>query len=252
MSGSTPGEAPALEVSGLSVGYGTVPVVHDAGVVLHAGRATALVGANGAGKSTLLKGISGLLPGTTGSVRMQGRDLGPLAAEARVAAGLSHVAEGRRIFRAQSVDDNLELGAYALKLSRTELARRRDECFALFPILATRRHLPAGSLSGGQQQMLAIAQALVRSPSVLMLDEPSLGLAPVVIDEVFGVLAKVREQGRAILLVEQVVEQALAFADDAYVMQSGRIIAHGTPAELQSRDVVRRAYLGEAIETHPG
>jgi len=246
-------DAPAaLEVTGLSVGYGAVPVVHDADVILHAGRASALVGSNGAGKSTLLKGISGLLAATSGRVRMDGLDLGALSAEARVGAGLSHVAEGRRIFRAQSVDDNLELGAYALKLTRAELAHRRDECFGLFPILAKKRHDLAGSLSGGQQQMLAIAQALVRSPKVLMLDEPSLGLAPVVIDEVFGVLAKVRAQGRAILLVEQVVEQALAFADDAYVMQSGRIIAHGTPAELQSRDVVRRAYLGEAIESHGG
>ena len=240
----------ALEVVDLSVGYGSVPVVRSASLGVAAGKAVTLLGSNGAGKSTMLRGISGLLKPTGGRVILDGRDVSTVTAEERVSLGLSHVAEGRRIFRAQTVDDNLELGAFAMKLGRAELERRRDECFSLFPILAKKRHDASGSLSGGQQQMLAIAQALIRSPKVLMLDEPSLGLAPVVIDEVFAVLEKVRAQGRAIVLVEQVVEQALAFADYAYLMQSGRIIAHGLPAELQARDVVRRAYLGEAVEPH--
>lgn len=242
----------ALEVADLFVGYGAVPVVRAASLTLTAGRAVTLLGSNGAGKSTLLRGISGLLAPTHGRVLLDGQDITAVPAEARVAMGLSHVAEGRRIFPTLSVDDNLELGAFALKLSRPELERRRDECFGLFPILARKRGELSGALSGGQQQMLAIAQALIRSPKILMLDEPSLGLAPVIIDEVFAVLDKVRAQGRAILLVEQVVEQAMAFADYAYLMQSGRIVAHGVPAELQSRDVVRRAYLGEAIEQHAG
>ncbi len=196
------------------------------------------------GQPYFIFSFAGLLACTAGSVRMQGRDLGPLAAEARVAAGLSHVAEGRRIFRAQSVDDNLELGAYAMKLSRAELSRRRDECFALFPILATRRHLPAGSLSGGQQQMLAIAQALLRTPRLLMLDEPSLGLAPVIVDQVMDVIVRLRAQGCAIVLVEQLVERALEVADVAYVLRNGRIIGSGRAAELHDSELIRHAYLG--------
>ncbi|GGC65302.1 ABC transporter ATP-binding protein [Chelatococcus reniformis] len=237
---------PILAVDGLAVGYGVVPIVRDVALAVGRGEAVALLGANGAGKSTLLKAISGLLKPSAGRIRLAGKDIQGLAAETLVGRGLSHVAEGRRIFRKESVADNIQLGMYRLGLGRAEMARRRDEAFTLFPALREKAPAAAGTLSGGQQQMLAIAQALVRRPSVLMLDEPSLGLAPILVDEVFRVLGDIRAQGVSVLLVEQVVEQTLGFVDFAYVLANGRIAAAGTPAELGRTDVVRQAYLGRA------
>ncbi|MCC7549388.1 MAG: ABC transporter ATP-binding protein [Burkholderiales bacterium] len=242
---------PLLEVDGLSVGYGIVPVIEEITLQVGRGEAVALLGANGAGKSTLLKAVSGLLVPGAGSIRFDGRDLSRLRAEALVTLGLSHVAEGRRIFRRETVLDNLLLGLYRLRLARAETAARVEEALAMFPALRQKADQLAGSLSGGQQQMLAIAQALVRKPRLLMLDEPSLGLAPNLVEEVFRTLAAVRAQGVSILLVEQVVERALEFADHAYLLQSGRLSGDGPAATLRGSEQVRRAYLGAAAAHAP-
>ncbi|MEO7938749.1 MAG: ABC transporter ATP-binding protein [Burkholderiaceae bacterium] len=241
----------ALQVDNLSVGYGLVPVVQDVSLQVGKGEAVALLGANGAGKSTLLKGLSCLLKASSGSVQFLGEPCLGQSAEVLVAKGLSHVAEGRRIFRRESVADNLMLGMYRLGLSKTEMMRRCDEVFELFPALKMKAADVSGSLSGGQQQMLAIAQTLVRKPALVMLDEPSVGLAPVLVEEVFRTLETIRSQGVAVLLVEQVVERTLEFVDFAYLLQNGRVTASGTPAELARTDVVRRAYLGDAALEHP-
>ena len=238
--------APALETRELAVGYGPVPVVQKVTLQVGKGEAVALLGANGAGKSTLLKGLSGLLKPSAGKVLFDGAETQAVSAEALVTRGMSHVAEGRRIFRRETVLDNLLLGMYRIQLTPAERAGRCEEVFTLFPMLKQKAELLAGSLSGGQQQMLAIAQALVRKPALVMLDEPSLGLAPNLVEEVFRTLETVRAQGVAVLLVEQVVERTLVFVDYAYLLQNGRISASGTPAELAGSDVVRRAYLGEA------
>lgn len=236
----------ALETRDLSVGYGPVAVVENVSLQVGKGEAVALLGANGAGKSTLLKGLSGLLKPSAGKVLFEGAETQGLGAETLVTRGMAHVAEGRRIFRRESVLDNLLLGMYRLKLSNAERSARCEEVFTLFPALKTKSGALAGSLSGGQQQMLAIAQALVRKPALVMLDEPSIGLAPILVEEVFRTLETVRAQGVAVLLVEQVVERTLQFVDYAYLLQNGRVTASGTPAELAGSDVVQRAYLGEA------
>lgn len=237
---------PLLRAEGLSVGYGIVPVVQGVSLQVGRGEAVALLGANGAGKSTLLKCLSGLLRPQAGRISFDGRDTTRVAAEVLVRLGLAHVAEGRRIFRRETVMDNLLLGMYRMRHGRGEREERLDEVLELFPVLREKAALQAGGLSGGQQQMLAIAQALVRRPALVMLDEPSLGLAPNLVDEVLATLATVRARGVAVLLVEQVVEKALAFVDHAYLLQGGRVSAEGAPAALQAGDVVRRAYLGDA------
>lgn len=239
---------PILEVTDLAVGYGLVEVVKSVTLRLPKGNAIAILGANGAGKSTLLRGISGLLKPSAGQVLLEGKNITGMSAERIVGAGLSHVAEGRRIFRQQTVIQNLELGLFASRLSNEENIARRGEAFDLFPMLRDKAGQLAGSLSGGQQQMLAIAKALGRHPKVLMLDEPSLGLAPILVEEVFRTLEKVRALGQSILLVEQVIHRTLQFVDYAYVLQNGRVVAEGAPADLANTDVVRRAYLGEAID----
>jgi branched-chain amino acid transport system ATP-binding protein len=245
--GSSPTRPPAiLRAERLSVGYGIVPVVQEATLEVGRGEAVALLGANGAGKSTLLKGLSGLLKPSSGRATFDGTDIVSSSAEALVPKGLAHVAEGRRIFRRETVMDNLLLGMYRLRLSKAQAQVRIDEVLQLFPVLREKAMLAAGGLSGGQQQMLAIAQALVRRPALVMLDEPSLGLAPNLVDEVLQTLATIRSRGVAVLLVEQVVEKALQFVDYAYLLQSGRVTAQGTPAQLATSDVVRRAYLGDA------
>jgi branched-chain amino acid transport system ATP-binding protein len=238
--------AATLQTVELAVGYGPVPVVQQVSLQVGKGEAVALLGANGAGKSTLLKGLSGLLKPGAGKVLFAGQETQGLGAEALVVRGMAHVAEGRRIFRRETVLDNLLLGMYRLSLGAAERQRRCDEVFALFPALRMKSGLLAGTLSGGQQQMLSIAQALVRKPSLVMLDEPSVGLAPNLVEEVFQTLETIRAQGVAVLLVEQVVERTLEFVDYAYLLQNGRVSAHGTPAELAGSDVVRRAYLGDA------
>jgi len=236
-------EAPLLEVNGLSSGYGRLPVLREVSLTARAGEIVALVGGNGAGKSTLLKTLSGLLPMTAGSIVWEGVEIGGRKPGAIVDLGLLHVAEGRRLFRGQSVENNLDLGVYGSRLSRDAERRRLDEVLGMFPMLAERRGVLAGALSGGQQQMLAIAQALMRTPRLLMLDEPSLGLAPIVVDQVFELLLRLRDQGCAVLLIEQLVERALEVAEHAVILQNGRVVASGKAADLRGGAELARAYL---------
>jgi branched-chain amino acid transport system ATP-binding protein len=235
-----------LEIANLSAGYNAVPVIRDISLMVGRGEAVALLGPNGAGKSTLLRAVSGLIRPSSGDVRLAGASIAGLGAEALVGRGLSHVAEGRRIFRKLSVADNLELGLARIALSKIEAERRFQEQYALFPILKDKAKDLAGSLSGGQQQMLAIAQALIRKPDVVMLDEPSTGLAPILVEEVFDKMQQIRAQGVSILLVEQVVERSLAFVDYAYLIQGGRLIAEGRRGDLQESKALRQAYMGDA------
>jgi branched-chain amino acid transport system ATP-binding protein len=242
----TVSDEPLLVVDGIDVGYGPVRVLKQVTLEVRPGQMVALVGSNGAGKSTLLRSISGLLRPSAGHITFAGVPITRMRPDRIVTVGLSHVAEGRRLFRGLSVHDNLVLGLYPSRAKAIEKRERMDEVLDLFPMLRPMRRRPAGLLSGGQQQMLAIAQALLLTPKLIMLDEPSLGLAPSVIDDVFTVLDSLRRTGMALLLVEQVVERALGVADDAYVLRNGQIVGHGPGPELLASGVVESAYLGAA------
>jgi branched-chain amino acid transport system ATP-binding protein len=240
---AAPPEA-VLQVDGVDAGYGSVPVLRDVSITVRRGETVALLGSNGAGKSTLLRAISGLIPVFAGSITFEGRPLQGVPPQKIARRGLAHVPEGRRLFGKQTVQDNLVLGMYGTKLSRAEEQERIGRALDIFPALKTRLADYAGLLSGGQQQMLAIALALVRRPDLLMLDEPSLGLAPVIIDEVFAALAQVSREGGTVLLVEQLAERALRLADRGYVIAHGRIAASGSAADLLSSTDLALAYLG--------
>ena len=235
-----------LSVETVDVGYEHVGVLDGVSIAVPDGAIVALVGSNGAGKSTLLRAISGLLKPTRGRILFGGVDIAGMRPDRIVAAGVLHVAEGRRLFREQSVEDNLELGLYGASLDRAEQTRRYERVYELFPALAERKQSRAGVLSGGQQQMLAIAQALIRDPKLLLLDEPSLGLAPIIVDQVLEVVQRLRGSGTTILLVEQMVERALEIAEYAYVLRNGRILGHGPAAELTRSDLIKSAYVGPA------
>jgi branched-chain amino acid transport system ATP-binding protein len=237
---------PILDVDGLTAGYNVLPVIQDIALQVGRGEAVAVLGANGAGKSTLLRAISGLIKPMRGAVTASGEPIAGLGAEAIVRKGLSHVAEGRRIFRRMTVADNLRIGLASARLSREERERRFEEQYDLFPMLKVKANELAGAMSGGQQQMLAISQALIRNPQIVMLDEPSTGLAPIMIEEVFDKLGTIRAKGVSILLVEQVVERTLRFVDYGYLIQGGQIRAEGTPAALNESNAVHKAYLGES------
>ncbi|WP_422099800.1 ABC transporter ATP-binding protein [Variovorax sp.] len=231
----------ALEVSGLRAGYGRIEALHGIDLQVGAGELVALVGANGAGKTTLLRAVSGLIRGSAGSVRLFGREIARDSADARVRAGLAQVLEGRQVFGPLSVQDNLLLGGYTRAERR---AQRLDEMYALFPVLGEKRLLAAGTLSGGQQQMLAIARALMCEPRMLLLDEPSMGLAPLLVKEIFGVIARLKSRGIPILLVEQNAHAALSVADRGYVLETGAIALGGPAAQLLGDERVKAAYLG--------
>lgn len=239
--------ADMLVVDGLDSGYGRIAVLHDISLKVGEGEIVTLMGANGAGKSTLLKAIAGLLPVWKGSVCVAGEEIAGRPAERIVRKGVALVPEGRRLFGPMTVDENLELGAYARRRDR-DAASHFDEdlqlAHELFPVLAERRQQPAATLSGGEQQMLAIGRALMSRPRLLLLDEPSLGLAPKVISEIFGVLTALRDRGVTILLVEQDAKIALKHADRGYVLRTGEIALSGSAAELLSNDDVRLIYLG--------
>jgi branched-chain amino acid transport system ATP-binding protein len=230
-----------LDVAGLRAGYGKIDVLHDVSIALEAGTLCAIVGANGAGKTTLLLAISAIVAKRAGSVHFDGADVTKLPPHALVRRGLLHVPEGRRMLPQMSVLENLEVAAAvrgAAGFAAIEGLLER------FPILGERRTVPAGSLSGGEQQMLAIARALAAGPKALLLDEPSMGLAPKLVDEIFRIIAAERAAGTSILLVEQNARRALAIADRAYVMERGRIVLEGTGAELLTHRDVTAAYLG--------
>jgi branched-chain amino acid transport system ATP-binding protein len=234
------GDDPLLDIAGLSSGYGKIGVLHGVKLSVRAGEVVALLGPNGAGKTTLLRAVSGLLP-WSGSVRFAGRDLAGTSPRDTVKAGLTHVVEGHRVFTQLDVFDNLLLAAY--DLPRGERTARIEEALGLFPEIAAKRHERAAWLSGGQQQMLAVAQGLVRRPRMLMLDEPSAGLSPVLVDRVLEVVRRLREGGTAVLLVEQLIEKALALADRVYALARGSIVLEAATDEADLPRRLEQAYM---------
>jgi branched-chain amino acid transport system ATP-binding protein len=231
-----------LAVEKLTCAYGRIEVLHGASLEVRAGEVVGLLGANGAGKTTLLRAISGVRAVAAGSIRFEGNAIEALPSHTRVALGIIQVPEGRQLFAPLSVEDNLKLGAWSRRSADTTSDIER--VFAMFPALGEMRKLPAGALSGGQQQMLAIGRALMASPRLLLLDEPSLGLAPILVDQILQVIRDLKRNGLTILLVEQNAVAALAIADRAYVLETGRVILSGTAAEMQVNRRVREAYLG--------
>jgi branched-chain amino acid transport system ATP-binding protein len=232
-----------LEARQLRVGYGAAPAVWDVSLDVAMGELVVVVGPNGAGKTTLINALAGLHRPVSGKITFQGNDVARLPSHRYCDAGIALVPEGRRLFAGMTVRENLELGAYrgAAKAGRAEAMQR---VLAIFPILRERLQQAAGTLSGGQQQMLAIGRALMARPKLLLLDEPSLGLAPAIVLEMFRVIREVNREGVAVLLVEQNVAMALDLANRAYVLEEGRIVAQGTPRELSAREEIRHAYLG--------
>ena len=233
-----------LSVSGLSVNYGHIEAVRDIDLSLQAGRVTTLVGANGAGKSTTLLALSGLIPKAAGRVMFDGHDVTALPPHKLVAAGVVQVAEGRATLTTLTVRENLELGAYTRRDGAAARASDLERMFALFPRLKERENGLAGNLSGGEQQMLAIGRALMARPRVLLLDEPSMGLAPIVVQGIFRTLREINADGLTIFLVEQNVRQALKIAEQAYVLENGRVVLHGRGRDLLDEPRVQEAYLG--------
>ncbi|MGH9105198.1 MAG: ABC transporter ATP-binding protein [Acidimicrobiales bacterium] len=231
-----------LEVTGLEVRYGAIPALRDVDLEVDDGKIVALLGANGAGKTTTLRTVSGLLHPYRGSISFAGDDISQLPAHEIVALGIGHVPEGRRIFPRMSVLENLEIGAYN---RRGSIQGDIERAFGLFPILKERRRQDGGTLSGGEQQMLAIGRALMSQPRLLLLDEPSMGLAPLVVETIFNIIDQIRSSGTTILLVEQNAAQALEVADRGYVLENGRVVMADRADVLLDDDRVRTAYLGE-------
>jgi branched-chain amino acid transport system ATP-binding protein len=236
---------PLLDVRGLVLGYGHTDAVKGIDLSVEAGRIVTLIGANGAGKTTTLRGLSGLLRPRAGSIRLAGNDISSLAANRIARLGIVQVPEGRQVFANMTIDENLRMGAYLLS-DRTEEARRRDRVLARFPRLAERHTQSAGLLSGGEQQMLAIGRAMMADPKLLLLDEPSMGLAPRFVEEIFRIISEFKAEQRTILLVEQNARAALEIADQAYVLESGRITFSGPAAQVANDPSVVAAYLGGA------
>lgn len=237
-------DEPLLEVIGLSSAYGPVQAIRQADLIVQAGELVAMVGGNGAGKTTLLHTLSGLHPASSGTIRFAGQNITRWSPHRIVAAGICQVPEGRQVFAPLSIADNLKLGAYRQRRDPDWVRQETEHVYTLFPILAERRHQLAGSLSGGQQQMLAICRALLGRPRLLLLDEPSMGLAPLLVEEIFRVIVELNSQGVAILLVEQNARAALAIAQRGYILETGRIIKTAPAADLLADDAVRQAYLG--------
>ena len=238
------GEAPLLAVEGLDAGYGDVQVLWGISLGVARGEAVALVGSNGAGKTTLLRTISGMLPARGGRVLFAGRDITSLPPDRRVALGLAHVPEGRQVFAGMSVRENLLMGAYTRQGGRAAVQADLDQVYSLFPVLADRKEQLAGTMSGGEQQMLAIGRGLMGRPAMLLIDELSLGLAPVVVERLVAAVCEVHRGGTTVLLVEQDVQTALEMAGRGYVIANGRLALQGTSAQLLRSEEVRTAYLG--------
>lgn len=232
-----------LALSAVSAGYASVPAISDISITVGEGEAVGLLGANGAGKSTTLRAISGLVRPTSGTITFFGQTITALPAYKVTELGIAHVPEGRQVFPELTVKENLEIGAY-IASAKAARARTLELVFNIFPILAERRRQFAGTLSGGEQQMLAVGRGLMLQPRLLMLDEPSLGLAPVVTDATFQKIQEIHAMGTAILLVEQNVSRALTLVQRAYVLESGKVIMQGTSAELVNNQQVQTAYLG--------
>ena len=231
-----------LEVNNINVYYGSIHAIKDISFEVNAGEIVTLIGANGAGKSTTLQTVSGLLRSKTGSITFQGKPLHGVPAHKIVSMGIAHVPEGRRIFQQMTVEENIEMGAYTRPGS--EYADSVENVFNHFPRLKERRKQIAGTLSGGEQQMLAMGRAMMSKPQLLMLDEPSMGLSPILVDEIFEIIKAFHESGTTILLVEQNANKSLAISDRAYVLENGRIILTGTGKELMASEEIKKAYLG--------
>jgi branched-chain amino acid transport system ATP-binding protein len=232
-----------LKLEGVSASYGSVPAISNVSIEIGEGEAVGLLGANGAGKSTTLRVISGLVKLKTGTISFAGTDLASLPPHRIPELGIAHVPEGRQVFAEMTVQENLEIGAYVPK-AKAERSRTLDLVYSIFPRLADRKKQLAGTMSGGEQQMLAVGRGLMLKPRLLMLDEPSLGLAPVMTDVTFEKIGEIHKMGTAILLVEQNVSRALSLVARAYVLESGNVITHGTSAELADNKQVQAAYLG--------
>jgi len=232
-----------LEVRNLHVGYGDAPAVWDVSLDVDAGEIVSVIGANGAGKKTLINAIAGMLRYRQGELRFDGADMKRVRPHGYCGHGIALVPEGRRLFTRMTVEENLELGCY-LPGPRAARAQSLERVYDLFPILRQKRNQPAGELSGGQQQMVAIGRALMARPRIVLFDEPSLGLAPTIVDDMFDIIVRVRDDGAAVLLVEQNVLKALDVADRAYVLEQGRIVGEGLPDDLIKQPHIREAYLG--------
>lgn len=233
-----------LEVKGLNVYYGMIHAIKDASFEVGEGEVVALIGANGAGKTTILHTVTGLLHAKSGSVTFDGQELTHTPAHKIVSMGISHVPEGRRVFSDLSVYENLMMGAYT-RSDKAEIAQSLEMVYERFPRLKERRSQPAGTLSGGEQQMLAMGRALMSSPRLLLMDEPSMGLSPLFVSEIFKIIEEVSAQGVTVLLVEQNAKKALSIADRAYVLETGKVVMAGPASELMNNDAIKAAYLGE-------
>jgi branched-chain amino acid transport system ATP-binding protein len=234
-----------LELDKVTLLYGRIQALHGISLTVGEGEIVALIGANGAGKSTTMRAISGLRPVAQGAIRFEGKDITKLRADLRVIRGVSQSPEGRGIFPGMTVRENLEMGAYTRR-NRAEIKQDMDRVFTLFPRLQEREKQVGGTLSGGEQQMLAVGRALMSRPKLLLLDEPSMGLAPMLIQQIFDIVVEINQQGTTVLLVEQNAQQALSRAHRAYVLETGRIVKEGTGADLLDDPAVKDAYLGVA------
>jgi branched-chain amino acid transport system ATP-binding protein len=232
-----------LDLKNVDAGYGAFQALFGISMQVNAGEAVAVIGANGAGKTTLMRVISGMLPASAGTMTMEGTDLRTTPPHKIIELGIAHVPENRRLFPRLSVEDNLRLGAF-IPSARAHFADRLAYVYDLFPRLKERRAQLAGTMSGGEQQMCAIARALMSKPKLVLLDEPSMGLAPVIVQQVFELVRRIRSEGYTVLIVEQNVSQVLKVADRAYLLEVGRIVQSGSSAELASSDDIRKAYMG--------
>jgi branched-chain amino acid transport system ATP-binding protein len=232
-----------LDLKNVDAGYGAFQALFGISMQVNAGEAVAVIGANGAGKTTLMRVISGMLPASSGSMSMEGADLRATPPHKIVELGIAHVPENRRLFPRLSVEDNLRLGGF-IPAARAHFAERLEYVYGLFPRLKERRAQLAGTMSGGEQQMCAIARALMSKPKLVLLDEPSMGLAPVIVQQLFELVRRIRAEGYTVLIVEQNVSQVLKVADRAYLLEVGRIVKSGSSAELAASDEIRKAYMG--------
>jgi branched-chain amino acid transport system ATP-binding protein len=239
-----PSDEPLLDVENICTRYGPIQALHDISLSVHPGELVAIVGANGAGKTTLLHTLSGILRAERGSIRFDGQEITRLPPHQVVKSGICQVPEGRQVFPPLSVEDNLRLGAYSLRREKDWVEQQLAGIYQLFPILQEKAGQSAGTLSGGQQQMLAIGRALLGRPRLLLLDEPSMGLAPLLVEEIFRVIQGLNEKGVTILLVEQNARAALGIADRGYVLETGKVVLSASAAQLLADEAVRKAYLG--------
>ncbi len=236
--------APLLIIDDLQIHYGAIEALKGISLYLDEGEIVAVLGANGAGKTTLINAISGLLTISKGTVTLEGNHLNGIPSYEIVKKGISQAPEGRKVFSTLTVDENLNLGAYTRRKKKQEVSDAKERVFSLFPLLKERRRQLSGTLSGGEQQMLAIGRALMSSPRLLLLDEPSLGLAPILVNHIFGIIREINSQGTSILLVEQNAHKALSLAHKGYVLENGVISTSGSSSELKSNRKIREAYLG--------